>query len=69
MQTHKRKQFAMICEYSHSVIRLLEVVMQITETLNNSKKFSIMDLVVSPVVNHFAWEVGYNVPLCLFFLR
>ena len=54
MHTHNRTQVAMISEYFHSVMGLLEVVTAMTETLNNSKMFSIMDLVVSLDVNHFA---------------
>ncbi len=54
MHTHNRTQVAMISEYFHSVMELLEVVTAMTETLNNSKMFSIMDLVVSLDVNHFA---------------
>ncbi len=59
----------MIGEYSYSVIWLLEVVTAMMETLHNSKKFSIIDLVVFLNVDHFAWEVGYNFPLCLLFLQ
>ncbi len=59
----------MIGEYLHSVIWLLEVVTPMTKTLHNSKKFSIMDLVVFLDVDHFAWEVGYNFPLRLLFLQ
>ena len=59
----------MIGEYFHSVIRLLEVVTPMTEVLINSKKFSIMDLVVSLDVDHFAWKVGHDFLLRLLFLQ
>ncbi len=54
IRTHKGMQVAMISEYFDSVIRLLEVVTPMTETFNNSKKLSIMDLVVSFSVDYFA---------------
>ena len=47
----------MISEYFYIVIQLLEMVTPMTKTLNNSKKFSIMDLVVSFDVDHFAWDI------------
>ncbi len=47
MRTHKRTQVAIFSEYFKSVIWLLEVVTPMTETLNNSKKLSIMGLVIS----------------------
>ena len=61
MRIHERIQ------YLHSVIRLLEVVTPIKETLNNTNKLSTMDLVVSFVVDHFKWEVRHDFPLCFLF--
>ena len=52
----------MIGEYFQSVIWLLDVMMLMTETFHNSEKFSIIDLLVSFGVNHFAWEVSYYFP-------
>ena len=57
----------MIGEYFHIVIWLLEIVTPMTEILIKSKKFSIIDVVVFLNVDHFAWEVGYNFPLCVLF--
>ena len=59
----------MIGVYFYNLIRLLEVVTPMTATLNDGKKFSIMDLVVSLDIDHFAWEVSHDFLLCLLFLR
>ena len=69
MRNHKRTQVAMIGQYFHSIIQLLEVVTSMTETFNNSKKFSIMNLEISLDVNHFPWEVSHDFLLCLLFLQ
>ena len=54
IRTHKCTQVAMIGEYFHSMIQLLELGMSMTESLNNGKKFIIVYLVVSLDVDHFA---------------
>ncbi len=59
----------MIGDHFQSVVRLLEVVTTMTETLNNGKKFRIMGRVVSLDVDDFAWELGHDFPLRLLFLQ
>lgn len=63
MYTQKRMQAVIISVCFHNMILLLKIVTPITETFNNSKNFSIIDLVFSFCINNILQKVSHNFPL------
>lgn len=48
MGSHQRFQFTTIHDDFQSLTRLFEIVMSITKTFNNDKKFIVMNTIVLP---------------------